>query len=81
MTSPVPRRESPVAEREISREEVARRLRDPLLTIVDVLPRESYAGAHLPGAVSLPLAEVSDRAREVLPDPDREIAVYCGSFT
>ncbi len=65
----------------ISREEIVRRRGDRRLAIVDVLPRESYDAGHLPGAVSLPLAEVTARAREVLPDPDQEIAVYCGGFT
>jgi rhodanese-related sulfurtransferase len=72
---------APVAGREISREEIAGRIGDRRLVIVDVLPAESFAGGHLPGAISLPLAEVTGRAREVLPDLDREIAVYCGGFT
>jgi len=71
----------PVAGHDISREEIARRIGDRRLSIVDVLPRESYDGGHLPGAISLPLAEVTARAREVLPDPGQEIAVYCGGFT
>ncbi len=72
---------APVAGREISREEISGRIGDRRLAIVDVLPAESFAGGHLPGAISLPLAEVTGRAREVLPDLDREIAVYCGGFT
>ena len=71
----------PEAGHGMSREELARRIGDRRLAIVDVLPVESYESGHLPGAISLPLAEVSARAREVLPDPDREIAVYCGGFT
>ncbi len=69
------------AGQDISRDEVARRIGDGRLAIVDVLPRESYESGHLPGAVSLPLAELTERAREVLPDLDQEIAVYCGGFT
>jgi rhodanese-related sulfurtransferase len=65
----------------ISRDELSRRLRDPRLSVVDVLPPASYATAHLPGALSLPLAEVRARARQLLPDLDQEIAVYCGSPT
>ena len=72
---------SPTHDDAITREELARRLRDPALRIADVLPRESYEQAHLPGAVSLPVGEVKARAREVLPDPAREIAVYCGGPT
>ena len=66
---------------EISREELARRLRDPALVVVDVLPKESWAAAHIPGARSLPVADIPTRARTVLPDPAAEIAVYCGRFT
>jgi len=66
---------------EISREELRRRLHDSSLTIVDVLPEASYAEAHIPGALSLPLEQVTSRARELLPDPAAEVAVYCGQFT
>jgi phage shock protein E len=65
---------------EISREELRSRLKSASLTIVDVLPAESYAG-HIPGAISLPLESVASQARELLPDPTAEIAVYCGKFT
>ena len=68
-------------EPEITREELLARRDDPTLTVVDVLARESYETAHISGALSLPLADLPRRAREVLPDPAREIAVYCASFT
>ncbi|WP_425152062.1 rhodanese-like domain-containing protein [Candidatus Binatus sp.] len=66
---------------EISREELRRRLHDPSLTIVDVLPAESYAAGHVPGAVSIPLELVASRAPELLPDHAAEIVVYCGKLT
>ena len=66
---------------EISREELHRRLNDSSLTIVDVLPEASYVEAHIPGAINLPLEQLADHARELLPDFDAEIAVYCGQFT
>jgi rhodanese-related sulfurtransferase len=66
---------------EISREELRRRLNDASLTIVDVLPESSYVELHIPGAISLPLEMVATRARELLPDFNAEIAVYCGQFT
>jgi hypothetical protein len=52
---------------EISRQELRRRLRDSSLTIVDVLPSESYAAGHIPGALSLPLELVASRAYELRP--------------
>jgi rhodanese-related sulfurtransferase len=66
---------------EISREELHRRLHDSSLTIVDVLPSISFAEAHIPGAINLPLEQVHDHARELLPDLNADIAVYCGKFT
>jgi rhodanese-related sulfurtransferase len=65
----------------ISREETQRRLGDGSLVVVDVLPREAYQNGHIPGAISLPLAEVSSRAPDVIPDRQADIAVYCASFT
>jgi rhodanese-related sulfurtransferase len=66
---------------QISRDELLRRLRDPALTIVDVLPATSYADSHIPGAINIPLEDLSDRARDLLPKFNAEIAVYCGQFT
>lgn len=61
--------------------EIVARSGDPGFVLVDVLPAVSYAEGHLPGAVSLPLAEIETRAREVLPDLDADVAVYCASET
>ena len=66
---------------EISREEILRRDGDPRFVLVDVLPAVSFGQGHIPGAVSLPLAEVPERAAEVLPDLELDIAVYCGGPT
>ncbi len=65
----------------MSRQELSARLRDPRLMIVDVLPRASYDEGHVPGALSLPVAEIPARARMVLPDPHAEICLYCASLT
>jgi rhodanese-related sulfurtransferase len=66
---------------EVSLQELQHGLRDKSLIVVDVLPREAYISGHIPGAISLPLAEVSSRAHEVIPDRDAAIAVYCASAT
>jgi rhodanese-related sulfurtransferase len=65
---------------EISRDELRSRLNTPSLIIVDVLPRESYAAEHIPGAINLPFDSIA-RARDLLPNPNAEIAVYCAKFT
>ncbi len=67
--------------RDISRGEILARLRDPSLTLLDVLPRESYSAGHIPGAISLPADDVPRRAGEVLPSLMQEIAVYCAAAT
>jgi ArsR family transcriptional regulator len=66
---------------DISREELFQRLGDRSLLIADVLPKEAYDAGHIPGAINLPLAELEERAPSLLHDRDREIAVYCASFT
>ena len=66
---------------EISREEIQRRLHDRSLLVVDALSAESYAAGHLPGARSLPLADIPTRAAAVLPNRAAETAVYCAKFT
>ncbi|MBB6344774.1 ArsR/SmtB family transcription factor [Nonomuraea muscovyensis] len=63
--------------------ELAGRLGDPGTIVVDVRSAGAYAEAHLPGALSLPLAELQDRLAELdarlagLPR-DAEIVAYCG---
>jgi rhodanese-related sulfurtransferase len=65
----------------ISREALAGALRARRVTLVDVLSPESFAVAHLPGAINLPVAEIGRRAAEVLPDKLAAIVTYCGSST
>lgn len=65
----------------ISRDELRARLRDRSLIIVDVLPKEAYAEAHIPGALSLPVAEIEAKARQRISNLNQEIVVYCGGPT
>lgn len=59
----------------VDNEELVRRVRRGEVTVIDVRPREEYAAAHLPGAISLPLAELPDRLAEL--QKRREIVAYC----
>lgn len=45
------------------------------LVILDVRPAEEYAAGHLPTAVSIPLAELRRRLRDL--PRDKEIVAYC----
>jgi ArsR family transcriptional regulator len=60
----------------VTREELARRLEggDPLI-VLDVRPAAEYAAGHLPGAVSIPVAELRRRLAEL--PADREVVAYC----
>ncbi|MDE3156796.1 MAG: rhodanese-like domain-containing protein [Acidobacteriota bacterium] len=66
---------------QISHEELARRIADPSLLVVDVLAPESFQNGHLPGAINLPLADLPQLAPQLVPNRSQEIAVYCGSPT
>jgi rhodanese-related sulfurtransferase len=44
--------------------------------LVEVLPAEDYAKAHLPDAVNLPLADLREPDVDVL-DRSRPVIVYC----
>jgi DNA-binding transcriptional ArsR family regulator len=59
----------------VDTEELLRRLHSGDAVILDVRPEPEYAGGHLPGAVHIPLEELSSRLSE-LPH-DREVVAYC----
>lgn len=59
----------------ISREELARRVRDGDVVVVDVRPEAEFRAGHVAGAVSLPLAEIGRRLRD-LPQ-DQQVVAYC----
>jgi rhodanese-related sulfurtransferase len=60
----------------VTREELARRLQDgDPLVVLDVRPAAEHAAGHLPGAVSIPVAELRRRLAEL--PADREIVAYC----
>jgi rhodanese-related sulfurtransferase len=60
----------------VTREELARRLQDgDDLVVLDVRPAAEYAAGHLPGAVSIPVAELRRRLAEL--PADREVVAYC----
>jgi len=57
------------------REELLSRIRRGEVTLLDVRPAEEYRAGHLPGARSIPLAELRSRLSEV--PRDREVVAYC----
>jgi ArsR family transcriptional regulator len=65
----------------ICREELAARLQDRSLVIVNVMPRDSFATGHIPGSVNLPIADIEANARQAISNLSQEIAVYCAGPT
>lgn len=59
----------------IPRRELLARVREGVVTVVDVRPPEEYAFGHVPGAVNVPLKELEEHMQE-LPH-DQEIVAYC----
>jgi len=65
----------------IDRAEILARLHDRALAIVNVMPVDSFEAGHIPGSMNLPVADVQTKARQLLSDPNQEIAVYCSGPT
>lgn len=59
----------------VSRKELARRLKDGLVTVLDVRPEDEFAAGHLPRALNIPLRDLARRIREL--PKEREIVAYC----
>ena len=55
--------------------ELLQRVRDGLVTVLDVRPREEYAAGHLTGAVNVPMAELEQHLDQLA--TDKEIVAYC----
>jgi len=59
----------------IDRAELARRLRNGSVTLIDVRPAEEFAQAHIAGAISVPLAELPEFAKTVA--KSQKVVAYC----
>lgn len=59
----------------VTREELVERLRSKQAVVIDVRPAEEYQAGHIPGAISLPLAEMEGRLAEL--PRRRQVVAYC----
>ena len=59
----------------ISREELATRLGDGMVTVLDVRPAAEYSHGHVPGAINIPIGELKRRLADL--PKRREIVAYC----
>lgn len=56
-------------------EELVRRVKRGEVTILDVRPVEEYRAGHIPGALSIPITEISARLDEI--PKGRDVVAYC----
>jgi len=56
-------------------DELLRRVKSGEVTILDVRPAEEYRAGHIPGALSVPMADLKARLPEI--PKDREVVAYC----
>lgn len=56
-------------------EELLRRVKRGEVTVLDVRPVEEYRAGHIPGALSIPVSELTARLKEL--PKNREIVAYC----
>ncbi len=59
----------------VTRQDLAARMRDGLVTVIDVRPPDEFALGHLPGAINVPLGDLDSRLGEI--DRSREVVAYC----
>lgn len=59
----------------VSRQELAASLRAGTVTLLDVRPEDEFALGHLPGALNVPLSNLTKRLSKL--PKDREIVAYC----
>ena len=59
----------------VSRKDLAQRLRDGSVTVLDVRPADKFVAGHLPRAINIPLRELRRRLREL--PKERDVVAYC----
>lgn len=56
-------------------DELLRRVKEGEVTVLDVRPPEEYRAGHIPGAISIPVAELKARLDEL--PRNRDVVAYC----
>jgi rhodanese-related sulfurtransferase/DNA-binding transcriptional ArsR family regulator len=59
----------------IPRQELLQRVKQGLVTVLDVRPAEEFAAGHVPGAINVPLKELEKHLEQL--DPAHEVVAYC----
>jgi rhodanese-related sulfurtransferase len=59
----------------VSRADLQRRMKQGLVTVLDVRPKDEYALGHVPGARNMPLGQLKRQLSKL--DRDMEVVAYC----
>lgn len=59
----------------VASDELLRRVKKGEVTVLDVRPGEEFRAGHIPGALSVPMAELKARLKHL--PKDREVVAYC----
>jgi rhodanese-related sulfurtransferase/DNA-binding transcriptional ArsR family regulator len=59
----------------VTHKELAKRLRDGDVIVLDVRPKPEFHAGHISGAISLPIKEITRRLRAI--PKDRQVVAYC----
>ncbi len=59
----------------VARTELLERVRDGLVTVLDVRPHEEFAAGHVPGAINIPLSQLEEHFDEL--EQGHEVVAYC----
>jgi len=59
----------------VAREVLLERVKQGLVTVIDVRPSEEYVAGHLPGAINIPPDELEQRLQAL--DSQQEVVAYC----
>ena len=59
----------------VAGEELLRRVREGAVTVLDVRPSVEFRAGHIPGALSIPVAELKARFKEL--PKNRDVVAYC----
>lgn len=59
----------------IPADELLKKAKDDLITVLDVRPKEEFEAGHVQGAINIPIEELESHLADF--DPEQEIVAYC----
>jgi len=59
----------------VPRDELMQRVKQGLVTVIDMRPVEEFAAGHVPGAINVPPADLEKHLQAL--DPSQEVVAYC----